>query len=176
MLGPWNEGTRAKWSRALKSQRAQVKRTLNDLAPCGSLYTHDHSLPSPELALCQPQRFQKPRPSFRVAEDNVISPGTHRGWILCCPSRPEAQRAPVRIPSKEWLSKEGGAMGRTSVFLLLSPPRAQALAHSVCLCLRGSTDVHSGWEIGVRVVSRLLTTSHTARGRETLVHKHAFLL
>lgn len=60
-----------------KSQRAQVKRTLNDLAPCGSLYTHDHSLPLPELALCQPQRFQKLRPSFRVAEDNVISPRTH---------------------------------------------------------------------------------------------------
>lgn len=84
-----------------RSQRGQVKRTLNDLAPCGSLYTHEHSLPSPALALCQPQRFQKPRPSFRVAEDNVISPGTHRGWILCCPSLPEAQRAPVRIPSKE---------------------------------------------------------------------------
>lgn len=67
----------------------------------GSDDIHGHPIPSPELALCQPQRFQKPKPSFREARDNVISPGTHRGWILRRPSLPEAQWVPVKIPSKE---------------------------------------------------------------------------
>lgn len=93
--------------------KSQVK--LNTLSPkvfrrrgpqmgyllVGSAYIHGHSVSSPELALCQLQRFQKPKPSFREARDNVISPGTHRGWILQCPSLPEAQRVPVKIPSKE---------------------------------------------------------------------------
>lgn len=44
----------------------------------------------------KPQRFQEPRPGFGEAADKVISPRTHRGWLPCCPSLPEALRGPCQ--------------------------------------------------------------------------------
>lgn len=53
----------------------------------------------------KPQRFQEPGPCFREARDKVISPRTHRGWVPCCPSLPEARRGPCQN-SKQMVTQQ----------------------------------------------------------------------
>jgi hypothetical protein len=104
----------------------------------GLANTHRAYLPTPflELALCQPQRFQKPRPCFREARDKVISLRTHRGWVPVPPfQKPNGSLSEFQAKNDSAKQKDGQE-GCLSCCLPPGPHQLCPLILSFSVCLQ----------------------------------------